>query len=418
MDELKQSFFNFIENPFFPCIGAKAAIKKNCLEILVANSIDSSNDDIEILVGIYQFLTRWKKKKNVLQTFGVIFEHSLGITEREFEAFLWERLQNLHNLDKEIYGWDKNVSDNLDSAQFSISIGEHGFFVVGLHPHSSRKSRRFIRPALIFNLHEQFEQLKRNGKFEPMKNKIRERDLYFSGSVNPMLNDFGKESEALQYSGRLSDAHDVVPFVKNPPSEIPWNLINPCSGKSFILNKGDLLIVEDVEGEQVSDLFCISLDDNSEFLSSGKSIDTNGKIILSTGDTLYSNQSNAMLRIINDDVGKHDFIFAPCSRETFHILYGETEERTGCYEHLAQAFKPFNFPAKNISTTFNIFMNVHITPKGLTKVRPPLSKTGDKIMFQSCMNLLVGLTACSAPESNNYSFKPIRYKILKKSIIE
>lgn len=418
MDDLKKALVSFIENPLFPCIGAKAAIKKKCFEIFIAQNLDSTQNDMDILVNLYQFIEVWKKRQQVLQTFAVIFESPLGILEHDFETSLWNHLQRLHELDKEIYPWDSNVSSNVNNPNFSFSIGAHGFFIVGLHPHSSRKSRQFIRPTLIFNLHAQFERLKDNGKFIPMQTKIRENDLIFSGSINPMLNTFNKDSAALQFSGRETYGHASFNFIKKTHSQYRWETITPCSGTAFILNKGDLLIVQDVKGEQVSDLFCFAMNDMNEFLSSGKSIDYNGKIFFSTRDNLYSNKSNVMLSIINDDVKKHDFLFAPCSKETFKIIYQGQDDKEGCYEHLVQAFKSYNIPYAPITTTFNIFMNVSLTLKGKARVNPPLSKAGDKIIFQSCMDLIVGLTACSAPQSNNYSLKPIRFKILKKEFIE
>lgn len=418
MNDLQQAFYDFIENPLFPCIGAKAALKKKCLEIYIAQNLNSTEDDIDILAGLYCFIELWKKRNNVLQTFVVIFDQPLESSEQEFETSLWGRLQRLHDLDKEIYHWDPQVSSELGSPEFCFSIGGQGFFVIGLHPHSSRKARQFLRPALVFNLHAQFERLKKKGTFDRMKNKIREREAVYSGSINPMVHDFGENSEALQYSGMQVCPQHSLPFTMQHRPQQPWTVIKPCSGTSFILKKGELLVVQDIEGEQVADLFCFSMDDKTEFLSSGKTIDYNGKILLTSGDQLYSNKSNAMLRIINDDVKKHDFLFAPCSKETFHLLYDMNEERHGCYEHLAQAFTPYAISPEHISTTFNIFMNVHITSKGTTKINPPLSKPDDKIIMQSQMDLIVGLTACSAPLSNNNSLKPIRYKILTKGFID
>ncbi|MDP3419600.1 MAG: DUF1989 domain-containing protein, partial [Thiobacillus sp.] len=44
-------------------------------------------------------------------------------------------------------------------------------------------------------------------------------------------------------------------------------------------------------------------------------------------------------------------------------------------------------------------------------VRPPRSKAGDYVDFVAQMDLIVGLTACSAEQSNNYRFKPINYEV-------
>jgi uncharacterized protein len=49
---------------------------------------------------------------------------------------------------------------------------------------------------------------------------------------------------------------------------------------------------------------------------------------------------------------------------------------------------------------------------GKIAVKPPLSKANDFIVFRAEKDLIIGLTACSAPQSNNYSFKPIEFEIL------
>jgi FPC/CPF motif-containing protein YcgG len=46
-----------------------------------------------------------------------------------------------------------------------------------------------------------------------MQQIIRHRDIALQGSTNPMLTDFGEQSEARQYSGRAVD-DDWVPPLK------------------------------------------------------------------------------------------------------------------------------------------------------------------------------------------------------------
>ena len=66
-----------------------------------------------------------------------------------------------------------------------------------------------------------------------------------------------------------------------------------------------------------------------------------------------------------------------------------------------------------IPTAFNIFMNVPVDgTTGQLRVDPPLSRAGDHIVFEATMDLVIGLTACSAGQSNNFRYKPIHYEIL------
>jgi len=184
-------------------------------------------------------------------------------------------------------------------------------------------------------------------------------------------------------------------------------------GTSFILNKGDLLKVIDPEGGQVSDLTCFAKNDLNEWVSSGRTFDYNNKIYISTNDILYSNRSNKMLTIIEDTVGKHDFLLTPCSPETFEIIYGEQDHRS-CLMNLYENLKDYGITKDQIPTTLNIFMNVNVLPDGGLSIDPPPSKPGDYIIFRAEMDLLVGLTACSAEITNNYKLSPIDYEIYEE----
>jgi uncharacterized protein YcgI (DUF1989 family) len=191
------------------------------------------------------------------------------------------------------------------------------------------------------------------------------------------------------------------------------NIIPPRSGTAFILKKGQRLKVTDPEGEQVSDFICYNLADLGEYLSSGRTIDYAETIFLTAGHSFYSNRSNIMFSMEEDKVGRHDFLLTPCSAEMFRIIYGHTEPHKGCFGNLRDALKEFGIAPDNIPICFNIFMNVAVNgDTGKISVLPPKSKPGDYVVLQAKMDLIVGMTACSAGMSNNFSFKPIGYEIM------
>lgn len=188
--------------------------------------------------------------------------------------------------------------------------------------------------------------------------------------------------------------------------------IAPRSGVAFELPKGALLTVTDPTGEQVADLLAYRKDDIGEVISSGRTLDYASRIYLTTGDKLYSNRSNVLLEIVADDVGRHDFLLTPCSKDTFRIIYGDTDPHRGCFGNLAAALAPYGVEEDMIPTAFNCFMNVPVDGEtGELRVDPPLSKAGDRIVFRAMEDLVIGLTACSALQSNNGSFKPIDWEV-------
>ena len=184
------------------------------------------------------------------------------------------------------------------------------------------------------------------------------------------------------------------------------------SGTAFPLAKGETLTVIDPCGEQVADLLAFSQEDVREVISSGRTLDYASRIYLTTGDMLYSNRSNVLLEIIADDVGRHDFLLTPCSEDTFRIIYGDAAPHRGCFGNLATALAPYGVQPDAIPVAFNCFMNVPVNGEtGALTVEPPLSKAGDAIRFLAHTDLIIGLTACSALQSNNGSFKPIQYLV-------
>ncbi len=187
------------------------------------------------------------------------------------------------------------------------------------------------------------------------------------------------------------------------------------SGVAFVLRQGETLTVIDPMGMQVADLLAFNADDVAEVISSGRTLDYAETIRLTTGHSLYSNRSRPMLEIAADTVGVHDFLLTPCSVDTFDHFYPDLERHRGCFGNLVAALEPYGIGPDAIPVAFNCFMNVPVDSQtGRLSVLPPISKDGDHIGFVARMDLIIGLTACSAPASNGGSFKPIDYRITPK----
>ncbi|MEO7039736.1 MAG: urea carboxylase-associated family protein [Gemmatimonadaceae bacterium] len=188
--------------------------------------------------------------------------------------------------------------------------------------------------------------------------------------------------------------------------------LEPQSGGALTIARGECLKVIDPRGEQVSDLTSFAREDVREWLSSGRTIDYANTIYLTTGHTLYSNRSRPMWTIVEDTVGRHDFLLTPCSPDTFRIIYGNTDSHPSCFGNLARALAPFGIAPDTIPTTLNLFMNVEVAPSGELSIFPPRSRAGDYIVLRAEMDMIVGVTACSAELSNNGTFKPIEVELL------
>lgn len=212
-EELCDALVSRIEDPSFPCVGAKAAAARGTLEVLVCRNLESAWDDLRIHDHLLGFARLYQLDPVLFRSLAVIFEEPRTLSEADFEKAMWARVQSLS--DKDVWcgePYDPRVSSDPENPHFSLSFGSEAFFVVGLHPNASRPARRLEHPTLVFNLHDQFERLRAEGKYETMREKILARDEVLAGSRNPMLARHGEVSEARQYSGRMVGEDWECPF--------------------------------------------------------------------------------------------------------------------------------------------------------------------------------------------------------------
>ena len=206
-----QIFRNFITHERFSCVGAKGAVSSGGYRFAMYDGFPSREGTQGLARDLAAFVAELPSMKPRYKTFVAIFNDT-SLDERSFEARLWEQLTALHNVDAKYFDWDPSVSKDPQDPRFAFSVAGHGFFVVGLHPAASRISRRFALPALVFNSHHLFNDLKATGHFAKIQQLVREREEELQGSLNPNLADHGSNSEARQYSGRAVEENWVCPF--------------------------------------------------------------------------------------------------------------------------------------------------------------------------------------------------------------
>lgn len=208
------------------------------------------------------------------------------------------------------------------------------------------------------------------------------------------------------------DARRAYVGGEDAPAE-GFTRLAPQTGTAVRLPKGATLTVVDPCGEQVSDLFLFAADDHDEWFSSGRTTDYANTIYVGPGSSLYSNRSRVMATVVEDSVGVHDLTLTPCSQDTFDILYPDLggAEHPSCFANLAGAFAPHGISSDRISTTLNVFMDVWTDLDGQLHIDPPPTVPGDRFVVRAEMDLLVGVTACSAEKSNNGRCTPIDLRV-------
>lgn len=197
---IRKNFRKFIIKNDHPCIMAQTVFKQDLYKIHDYLNMNNEDSQKQVIRDIRKYIDSYDFENNQFQTFIAVFSQDKFPDELSFERAMWTFLFNLKDNDPE--SWDEEVSNDVSSEKFSYSLCGKAFYIVGMHQQSSRNSRSAPYPALVFNLHNQFEKLREMGAYEQVRNRIRKRDKSLQGTINPMVRDFGKRSEAAQYSGR------------------------------------------------------------------------------------------------------------------------------------------------------------------------------------------------------------------------
>lgn len=202
----------FISAPRFPCVMAKALLSRGRLEEIRIDAYDPHESALEAQAAIYDFIDRYRREPQTLSSFTVSFGNPAFLDFGAFEEFFWKFLEHLSELDGKLHPHDPRVDSDPESGKFSYSLKGEAFFILVLHPESPRLARRHARPTVVFNAHQQFETLRAKGLFARIRDTIRKRDFALQGSINPMLDDYGRRSEAFQYLGREYPEGSRCPF--------------------------------------------------------------------------------------------------------------------------------------------------------------------------------------------------------------
>lgn len=194
----------------FACVAGAAAVRAGNYRFVSYEELGSAESAARLAVDLREFIADFPLSPDRFASFIASFRGPSGMSPIAFENLLWDTLQCLHDLDD--LAWDPSVSDDPEDVKFSFSFHGRSFFVIGMHPASPRWTRRLAWPTLVFNAHAQFEDLRRAGRFESLQRTIRRRDSRLQGTPNPALTDYGSQSEAKQYGGRVVEPEWKCPL--------------------------------------------------------------------------------------------------------------------------------------------------------------------------------------------------------------
>ncbi|MDR2637768.1 MAG: urea carboxylase-associated family protein [Zoogloeaceae bacterium] len=186
---------------------------------------------------------------------------------------------------------------------------------------------------------------------------------------------------------------------------------------SFILKRGQLLRLTDIEGGGNVSLMLLNGEEKSERLNLPDTLKGQHTAKLTAGHCLYSDMGRVLAAIVTDSCGWHDSIGGLLDAGEVEAKYGEgryQELRNGFYrngmENMLVELGKWNLDLRDILMVVNLFSKVTVDGEGALSFVPGHSQAGDHVELYAPMNTLVVLTALQHPmdPAPEYAPKPVR----------
>ncbi|QTN44664.1 urea carboxylase-associated family protein [Ectopseudomonas mendocina] len=186
---------------------------------------------------------------------------------------------------------------------------------------------------------------------------------------------------------------------------------------SFVLKRGQLLRVTDIEGGANVSLLLFNATEKSERLNLPDTLKGQHTAKLTAGHCLYSDMGKVLAAITADTCGWHDSFGGVLNAEEVAEKYGQ-----GRYQELRNDFfrngtdnllvemGKWNLNLQDLLMNLNLFSRVDVDANGTFQFQPGNSQAGDYVELYAPMDTLVVLTALQHPMDPNpqYAPKPVQ----------
>ena len=180
--------------------------------------------------------------------------------------------------------------------------------------------------------------------------------------------------------------HDAV-----VPARAPWSLV---------VERGQVLRIVDLEGNQAVDFLVYLAADTSERYSAADTMAAQGNVFLTVGTVLLSTEGTPLMTISGSTVDRHDTIGGACSKESNTLRYGHhTAGQHACVENFVHEHQRHGMGKRDIQSNINWFMNVPVEADGTLGIVDGISAPGLWVDLRAEADVLVVVSNC--PQVNN-----------------
>tara|TARA_Y100000588_G_scaffold167398_1_gene181251 strand:- start:793 stop:1425 length:633 start_codon:yes stop_codon:yes gene_type:complete len=189
-------------------------------------------------------------------------------------------------------------------------------------------------------------------------------------------------------------------------------IIPAHAGWSRVIEKGQVLRMVDLEGDQAVDFLCYNAEDHEDRYAAADTMKINASGIFIGKDTiLYSINCNPMFAIVEDTCGRHDTIGGCCSAGINRFRYGK-EGEPNCRQNFIDQLAQHGMGPSDIPANLNFFMYVPVAEDGQMDMGPGISKPGSYVDLRAEMDVLAVISNC--PQINNpvNAFNPTPIRVI------
>jgi hypothetical protein len=186
---------------------------------------------------------------------------------------------------------------------------------------------------------------------------------------------------------------------------------------SFILKRGQLLRITDIEGGANVSLLLLNAHEKSERLNLPDTLKCQHTAKLTAGHCLYSDMGRILAAITADTCGWHDSMGGLLNAAEVAEKYGQgryQELRNGFFrngmDNLLVELGKWDLGLADLLMNLNLFSKVTVDSDGCFHFEAGNSKAGDYLELYAPMDTLVVLTALQHPMDPNpqYAPKPVQ----------
>lgn len=181
------------------------------------------------------------------------------------------------------------------------------------------------------------------------------------------------------------------------------------------ISSGQLVEIENVQGQQVCDFIAFNTEDTAEYLSTTNTRSMLGRLRLRKGDHLQTNLRNPILELVEDTVGCNDMLFAACDYQRYELDYGLKNHRN-CRANFAEALKSYGVGYLEVPDPINWFQNTPIAVDGTLGSEISPAHAGDKIVLKALMDVVVAASACPHDQNPINNWEPTDIRMVVRRI--